>query len=157
MNDMKILSARKFNLFTMLKLPAAWFTGVRLKTINKNVSTVQVKHRWINQNPFKSMFWAVQGMAAELSTGALVISYIRNSNEKISMLVASNNASFTKKATGRITFTCEDGGKIRETIQKAIETGEGQTCWMKATGTNTEGVQVSEFNFEWTVKVRSKK
>ncbi|WP_299680724.1 DUF4442 domain-containing protein [uncultured Dokdonia sp.] len=154
---MKILSARKFNMFTMLKLPAAWFTGVRLKTINADVSTVQVKHRWINQNPFKSMFWAVQGMAAELSTGALVISYIRNSNEKISMLVASNNASFTKKATGRITFTCEDGAKIKETIQKAIETGEGQTCWMKSIGTNTEGIQVSEFNFEWTVKVRSKK
>ena len=154
---MKNFSPSKFNMFTMLKLPAAWFTGVRLKTINEDTSTVQVTHRWINQNPFKSMFWAVQGMAAELSTGALVISYIRNSDHKISMLVASNNASFTKKATGRITFTCNDGAKIKETIATAIATGEGQTCWMKSIGTNKEGVQVSEFNFEWTVKVRSQK
>ena len=152
---MKNFSPSKFNMFTMLKLPAAWLTGVRLKTINEARSTVQVTHRWINQNPFKSMFWAVQGMAAELSTGALVISYIRNSDHKVSMLVASNNATFTKKATGRITFTCNDGSKIKETIATAIATGEGQTCWMKAIGTNSEGVQVSEFNFEWTLKVRS--
>ncbi|MFC4632644.1 DUF4442 domain-containing protein [Dokdonia ponticola] len=152
---MKNVSPSKFNMFTMLKLPAAWLTGVRLKTINEASSTVQVTHRWINQNPFKSMFWAVQGMAAELSTGALVISYIRNSDHKISMLVASNNATFTKKATGRITFTCNDGTKIKETIAKAIATSEGQTCWMKSVGTNKEGIQVSEFNFEWTVKVRS--
>ncbi|GGG27101.1 thioesterase [Dokdonia pacifica] len=154
---MKFPSPRKFNFYTMVKLPAAWFTGVRLKTIDENSCTVQVKHRWINQNPFKSMFWAVQGMAAELSTGALVISYIQNCDYKISMLVASNSAFFTKKATGRITFTCQDGALIKETIAKAIQTGEGQTCSMKSIGVNKEGIQVSQFNFEWTVKVKSKK
>ena len=100
------------------------------------------------------MFWAVQGMAAELATGALVIGYVQNSGKKISTLVASNNATFTKKATGRIHFICEDGDKIKATIDNAIATGKGQTCWMKAIGTNSEGVQVSEFNFEWTVKVK---
>ena len=51
------------------------------------------------------MFWAVQGMAAELATGALVMSSISKSGVKVSMLVATNNARFDKKATGRITFT----------------------------------------------------
>ncbi len=141
-------------MFTILKLPSAWLAGVRLKKIDAYSATVTVKHKWINQNPFKSMFWAVQGMAAEFATGTLVISYIQNSEKKISMLVASNNATFTKKATGRITFVCNDGDKIKQAIDKTIETGEGQTCWMKAIGTNTEGIQVSEFNFEWTVKVK---
>ncbi len=151
---MKFPSPRKFNLYTMAKLPAAWLTGVRVKNIDQQSCTVSVKHRWINQNPFNSMFWAVQGMAAELSTGALVIGYIQNSGKKVSMLVANNNASFTKKATGRITFICNDGDSIKEAIDQAEATGEGQTCWMKAVGTNKEGVQVSEFNFEWTVKVK---
>ena len=100
------------------------------------------------------MFWAVQGMAAELATGALVIGYIENSGKKISMLVANNNASFTKKATGRISFVCKDGLAIKEAIDQAVATGEGQTCWMKAVGTNEDGIQVSEFNFEWTVLVK---
>lgn len=138
----------------MMKLPSAWLTGVRLKKIDSQSATVTVKHRWINQNPFKSMFWAVQGMAAEFATGTLVISYIRNSGKKISMLVASNNATFTKKATGRITFVCNDGDKIKEAIEKTIATGEGQTCWMKAIGTNSDGIKVSEFNFEWTIIVK---
>tara|TARA_R110002049_G_scaffold169119_9_gene335681 strand:+ start:366 stop:821 length:456 start_codon:yes stop_codon:yes gene_type:complete len=149
------ITPSKLNKYLMFKLPAAYFTGVRTKELNNNSCVVTVKHRWVNQNPFKSMFWAVQGMAAELTTGALVMQKIRESEKKISMLVASNNASFTKKATGRITFKCEEGEKINDAILKAIETGEGQTVWLNANGVNADGVEVSSFNFEWTLKVKS--
>ncbi len=149
------ISPSKLNTYLMFKLPAAYFTGVRTRHLDDTSCVVSVKHRWINQNPFNSMFWAVQGMAAELTTGALMMKKIKESGKKISMLVANNNASFTKKATGRITFTCEDGLKIDETIAKAIQTGEGQTVWLNANGVNTEGLQVSSFNFEWTLKVKS--
>jgi hypothetical protein len=97
----------------------------------------------------------VQAMAAELSTGALVMQNIEQSGKKISMLVANNKGNFTKKATGRITFTCQDGLSVIQTIQKAISTGEGQTVWLKAIGTNEKGEQVSEMDFEWTLKVKS--
>ena len=70
-------STSKLNTFTFFKLPSAWLAGVRVKKISLESCIVSVKHRWINQNPFKSMFWAVQGMAAELATGALVMSYIQ--------------------------------------------------------------------------------
>ncbi|GGI57193.1 DUF4442 domain-containing protein [Winogradskyella haliclonae] len=148
------ISPRKLNSFLLFKLPAAYFTGVRTKYLDYNKCTVSVKHRWINQNPFNSMFWAVQGMAAELTTGALVMKKISDSGQKISMLVANNNASFTKKATGRITFECNEGYKIDEAIANAIDTKEGQTVWLNAKGINKEGVQVSDFNFEWTLKVK---
>ncbi|WP_179351996.1 DUF4442 domain-containing protein [Winogradskyella vidalii] len=149
------ISPSKLNKYLMFKLPAAYFTGVRTKTLTDHTCMVTVKHSWVNQNPFKSMFWAVQGMAAELTTGALVMKKIRESGKKISMLVASNNATFSKKATGVITFTCNEGHKIEAAITKAIETGEGQTVWLNSNGVNEEGVQVSTFNFEWTLKVKS--
>ena len=136
----------------MLKLPSAYFTGVRVKKISENSCTTTVKHRWINQNPFNSMFWAVQGMAAELSTGALVMAFIKENDANVSMLVANNKATFSKKAKGRITFTCNDGAAIKSAIEKTISNGEGQTCWMKATGTDVAGDIVSVFEFEWTVK-----
>ncbi len=148
------ITPRKLNTFTMFKLPSAWLCGVRVKSINEKTCVVSVKHRWINQNPFNSMFWAVQGMAAELTTGAMVTAQIRETGKRISMLVANNNANFSKKATGRITFTCNDGDKIQEALEKTIATGEGQTIWMQAVGVNTEGVVVSTFNFEWTVRVK---
>ncbi|MFI8380159.1 DUF4442 domain-containing protein [Leeuwenhoekiella sp. NPDC079379] len=146
----------KFNTFILFKLPSAWLCGVRIKSITAQTAITTVTHRWINQNPFNSMFWAVQGMAAELSTGAMVIDQIKQSGHKISMLVANNKASFTKKATGKITFTCNDGHKIEEAIQKTIATGEGQTFWMQSVGTNKEGITVSTFDFQWTVRVKSK-
>ena len=149
------LTPNKINTFNFFKLPSVFFTGVRVKSINNDTCTVVVKHRWINQNPFKSMFWAVQGMAAELTTGALVLAKIRESGKPISMLVANNNATFTKKATGKITFSCTDGHKIDGAIAKAIETGEGQTLWMQSKGVNQDGVEVSVFNFEWSIKVKS--
>ncbi len=150
---MKITPA-KLNTFSMFKLPSAWLCGVRVKKISSSSCVVGVKHKWINKNPFDSMYFAVQAMAAELSTGAMVISHIRESGKKVSMLVATNNATFTKKATGKITFTCNDGNLIKQTIDKAIETREGQTCWMQSIGTNQDGVVVSTFNFEWTVRVK---
>lgn len=139
----------------MFKLPAAYLCGVRTKSLDSEKCLVTVKHRWINQNPFNSMFWAVQGMAAELSTGALVMSKIMEGGQKISMLVAKNNGSFSKKATGRITFECVDGHLVDEAIKLAIDTGEGQTVWLNSVGKNSDGVEVSSFNFEWTLKVRS--
>lgn len=136
----------------MLKLPSAFLTGVRVKKISEESCVTSVKLKWINQNPFNSMFWAVQGMAAELSTGALVMAQIRESGAKVSMLVANNKATFSKKATGRITFTCTDGGAIKEAISATVKTGEGQTCWMKAEGVDEAGDTVSVFEFEWTVR-----
>ncbi|MBO3116626.1 DUF4442 domain-containing protein [Winogradskyella sp. DF17] len=149
------ITPSKLNKYLMFKLPAAYFTGVRTTCLDDKKCVVKVKHRWINQNPFNSMFWAVQGMAAELSTGALVMQKIRQSGKKISMLVANNNATFTKKATGKITFTCNDGEKVNEAIAKAIASDEGQTVWLKANGINEQGIEVSSFNFEWTLKVKS--
>lgn len=103
------------------------------------------------------MFWAVQGMAAELTTGALVMAKIRASGKQMSMLVTNNNATFTKKATGRIEFSCVQGKVIDEAIRKAIETREGQTMMLNSKGFNQEGVQVSDFNFVWSIKVKSVK
>ncbi|QCW99602.1 DUF4442 domain-containing protein [Aggregatimonas sangjinii] len=149
-----VVSTGSVNAFMFFKLPSAWWCGVRLKYMDDTKAIASVRHRWANQNPFKSMFWAVQGMAAELATGAMVTSQIRATGKRISMLVQNNTANFSKKATGRITFTCEDGHLIKDALEKTIATGEGQTIWMKSVGVNKDGVVVSTFNFEWTVRLK---
>ena len=148
------ITVSKLNQFLFFKLPSAFICGVRVKKINDTQCVVTVKHRWINQNPFHSMYFAVQAMAGELSTGAMVINHIQQSGKKISMLVANNKSNFSKKATGRITFVCSDGALAEKAIQDTLASGEGQTFWMKAIGTNEKGEQVSEMDFEWSVKVK---
>lgn len=145
----------KLNTFLLFKLPSAFFCGVRVKEITPEKCVVTVKHRWINQNPFNSMYFAVQAMAAELTTGALVMYCINQSGKKISMLVANNKGNFSKKARGRITFTCQEGHLMQSAIEAAIATGEGQTIWMKSTGVDQQGDRVSEMEFEWSVKIKA--
>lgn len=146
------LTPSKINTFLLFKLPSAYLTGVRVKTISKKECVTTVKHRWINQNPFNSMFWAVQGMAAELSTGALVMAKIMESNQNISMLVANNKGTFLKKAQGRITFNCIDGDLVEIAIKNTLANAEGEKFWMKSEGVDSKGDVVSVFNFEWTLK-----
>lgn len=145
---------KKLNTFLMLKVPAAWICGVRIKGIDAHTCQVGVRHKWINQNPFNSMYFAVQAMAAELSTGALVMKQVQDSGKKVSMLVKSNKSSFHKKAMGKILFTSSDGALVKQALEDAIRTGEGKTFWMSSVGTNEEGVEVSDFSFEWTLKLR---
>lgn len=147
-------SPSKLNSFLFFKLPSAFWSGVRVKSISSEKCVVTVKHRWMNQNPFKSMYFAVQAMAAELTTGALVMYHIKESGKNISMLVANNKGNFTKKATGRIMFTCNDGHLIKDAIDRTIATKEGQTFWMKSIGINEKGEQVSEMDFEWSVRIK---
>ena len=148
------ISASQYNKFLFFKLPSAFWCGVRVKQITNTICVVSVKHRWFNQNPFNSMYFAVQAMAAELATGAMVIDQIKQSGKKISMLVANNKGNFSKKATGRITFTCNDGHFINQAIEQTIATGEGQTFWMKSIGVNEKGEQVSEMDFEWSIRLK---
>jgi hypothetical protein len=149
------VTAKNFNRFLWFKLPSAVLCGVKLKELDQQHAIVTVRHRWINQNPFNSMYFAVQSMAAELATGALVIKKIRESKKPISMLVTNHHGSFSKKATGKITFTCLDGALIQNALDETIKTGLGQTIKMKSVGINQDGVEVSCYEFEWSVKLKS--
>ncbi|MFT5214700.1 MAG: hypothetical protein ACI9JT_002639 [Polaribacter sp.] len=144
----------KINTFMLFKLPLAYFGGVRVKILSNDKAVVKIKHKWINQNPFKSMFWAAQGMAAEMSTGVLVMQEIEKSKRKVSMLVTHQESDFFKKATGSILFTCKGGNEIRDAIKESIKTGEGQVIVLTSEGKNKEGVIVSIFQFHWSLRVK---
>jgi hypothetical protein len=149
------LTPSKINTFLIFKLPSAYFCGVRVKILEQQKCITTVKHKWINQNPFKSLFWAVQGMAAELSTGAIIINKIKESEKNIAMLLIKNEASYSKKATGRVSFECHEGDLIDAVIEEAIKTGKGQTVTLNVIGRNSKDEEVSEFKFTWSMKVRT--
>ncbi|MXV37998.1 DUF4442 domain-containing protein [Flavobacteriaceae bacterium Ap0902] len=148
------MNAYKFNTIIFFKIPIAWIAGVRLKSFSSEKCATRVRLSRMSQNPFKSMFWAVQGMAAEFTTGFLCMDKVRNSGKNFSMLVIEQNAKFTKKAVGEITFICEEGEKIDNILKQAIQTGKGQTIKLFSQGFDEKGDMVSEFWFLWSFKVK---
>ena len=146
----------KYNLFLLKKLPSAYFCGARIKFIDSNQCEIKIALNWFNKNPYKSMFWAAQGMAAELTTALMITDKIKKSGYDVSMLLISNNANYYKKATGLIVFNCNEGDEIDEMMNKLISTNTPQTITLSSIGINQNNVTVSKFVFEWSLKIREK-
>lgn len=142
----------KFRLFLLQRLPSAFFSGLRIRSFDVHQSQIGVRYSWFSQNPFRSMYFAVQAMAAEMSTGILGFAQIYRRQPSVSMLVLKVEGSFSKKATGMITFTCNDGDKITEAVERAIATGEPQTLICQSVGKNQEQETVATFFVTWTFK-----
>lgn len=145
----------KFRMFLFMKLPAAFFSGIRIKQVTENECHVTVPYKWLTQNPFKSTYFASLSMAAELSTGALAMACIYKSQPAISMLVVKVNSSYFKKAADVTTFICEDGPAFKDAIEKAIITKEGQTVTAVSTGYNKAGEKVAAFEISWSFKAKA--
>lgn len=141
-------------IFMLRHLPMGLIAGLRIAKFDGSGSVVSVPFGYVNKNPFKSMYFAVQAMAAELSSGILALSEVYMAEKPVSMLVLDMKASFIKKARTRISFSCNDGEIIREAIATSIATGEGQTVDATSIGVDEEGDAVAEFVFTWTFKLK---
>lgn len=145
----------KFRLYLLANLPAAFFAGLRVTKADAQSCVITIPYRWSTRNPFRSIYFACLAMAAEMSCGILAMSNVYKSNPRVSMLVVNMEAVFTKKAGGRTRFTCEDGKSIREAVERARTTGEGQTVKTRSVGTLDTGEIVAEFFITWSFKAKS--
>lgn len=138
-------------------LPMGFLSGMKITALNEELCSVSVPYKNLNKNPFKSTFWAVLGMAAEMSSGGLMTLYTHKQKPSIAMLVADCKGEFVKKATDVTTFTCSDGALIKAKIIEAIKTNEPQTIPTTMVGTNKAGEVIANFSFTWTIKARTPK
>ena len=143
-----------FKLFLFLKLPMAFLAGLKLKELIDEHSVVLIKYKYLNKNPFGSIYFACLSMAGELASGMLAASITYKSNPKLSMLVVRVKINFTKKAVGTIIFECNQGKEILATIQKSIDTGEGKTIDVLTVAKNIDGDIVADFLIQWSFKVK---
>lgn len=147
----------KFGFFLLTKLPSAYFSGVRVKSIDENKCEVTVPFKWFSQNPFRSTYFACLSMAAEMSTGALSMAHLYKRNPAVSMLVIKTYGEYFKKAADKTTFTCEDGALIKQMIEETIANGEARTVTAKSIGRNKAGEMVAAFKITWSFKAKQVK
>jgi len=145
-----------FRLFLFTKVPAAFFAGVRLERLEMEESAISVRYNWFTKNPFRSVYFAVLLMPAEISTGILCMGHLYKRNPGVSMLLIHSEGNFIKKATGKITFTSANGLMIGEAIDKAVSTGEATTVRCYCLGKNETQETVAEFYFTWSFKIRTR-
>jgi hypothetical protein len=142
-------------MFMLSKIPAAYIAGVKVESVTSETAVVSVKKKWVNQNPFRSIYFAVLSMAAEMSTGILCMGALYKRNPLVSMLIVKIEGWFIKKAIGKVVFTCNDGILANDAVEKAIATGEATTVVCNSKGVNEQGELVAEFYCTWSFKARS--
>ncbi|MEO1253659.1 MAG: thioesterase [Bacteroidota bacterium] len=135
-------------------LPMGWLAGLRVRELDENKCTTSVPFKYLNKNPFKSTYFAVQSMAAELSTATPCLLAVTGKNPSVAFIIVEIKASFSKKATGRVYFNCEDGSKAFDAVEKCIQSKEASEASFKTIGRMKDGTIVSEFEFTWSFKQR---
>jgi Domain of unknown function (DUF4442) len=150
----QVLSKWLFKLFMFQKMPIALLAGLRVRALDTQQAVVSVPFKWLSQNPFKSVYFATQAMAAEMSTGVLGLMAIQGRAQHVSMLVTKLEATYTKKASARVYFTCSDGQAIFDAVATTLQTGEGVTVSCTSVGRLQDGTEVSIFKIEWSFKAK---
>jgi hypothetical protein len=150
-----LLHPIKFRLFLLSKLPSAYFAGVRIRKASEESCSVSIPYKWFSKNPFRSTYFACLAMAAEMSTGALGMMHLHNRIPRVSMLVVKVEGEYFKKATGRTLFTCNEGLRIRQTIQDAIDAKESRSIAARSDGRNEAGEIVATFYITWSFKAKT--
>ncbi|MBS1767155.1 MAG: DUF4442 domain-containing protein [Acidobacteria bacterium] len=135
------------------KLPMGLLAGLRVVALDEKKAAVTIRLGYLTKNPFRSIYFACLAMAAELASGVQGIVRVQ-SGPPVSMLVIGLTGSFTKKAVGRITFTCEDGAAIAEAIAATRADGEGRTVPCTSIGRDETGDEVATFVLTWSFKAK---
>ncbi len=143
--------------FMLRKMPLGLMAGLRVASLEPTRCETTVPYGWRTTNPFRSTYFAAQSMAAELSTGALAMAAIELAAGSTAMLIVGMEAEFGKKATSRVTFTCDDGAAIFAAVQTAHATDAPATVRATTVGRMADGVEVARFAFTWSFKKRSSK
>jgi len=160
MNSVQQKFARKvtnpffMRLYMLSSLPMGLLAGLRVREVTDTQTVVSVPFKYLNKNPFRSIYFAVQSMAAEMSTATACLLAVQGHKPSVAFIIVDLKAHFTKKATGRVYFTCEDNRQAFEAVEKCIETGEPEQATFKTLGKMKDGTVVSEFQFTWSFKQR---
>lgn len=138
-------------LYLWRRLPAAAFMGIRVLSCNSTQCIVRLPYGWRSQNPFRSIYFAAQCAAGELSTGLLGLAAIQG-QPPVSMLVLQIEAIFLKKAADTLLFTCNEGAAVESAVGKALETGEAQTIRLASIGHLPDGTEAAKIWITWSFK-----
>ena len=144
----------QFRLFLLKNLPAAYFSGLRVQSVNEKAVEISIPYKWFTRNPFRCTYFACLAMAAEMSTGVLAMANVYKRSPKVSMLVTGIEGKFYKRATGRTRFICEEGLLVKQAIDTAIVTKQPQTIKVLSSGYNQQNELVAEFWITWSFKVK---
>ncbi|MGB0647000.1 MAG: DUF4442 domain-containing protein [Bradymonadia bacterium] len=137
-----------------ISMPLGSFAGLSIEQVDASKCIVTLPGGWRTQNPFKSTYWAAQGMAAEMASGVIPMAYVRAAGVPIRMILAGVSGRFVKMCKGPSTFTCYVEDHVKEAMRETLMSGRSVGCNLTSIGHDSTGDTVSEWSFSWSFRAR---
>ncbi len=138
-----------FRKYLLKQVPLAFISGARLIKLDDTTAKVSIPFRYINKNPFGSMYLNSLAIGAELAGGILVMMYTLNSSPRIRAIIVESNAKYYRKAKSKVYFTSDAGYKIYNTIKYVYSLPTISNVVTKCCCKDKNGENIAEFNFIW--------
>lgn len=107
-------------LFGWIKIPLlakAWPTVLEL---GEQRCVVRLPLSRANRNHLGSMYFGALAIGADCAGGLIAVEQIRRKKAKVSLVFKSFQAQFLKRPESDVYFVCEEGGKIRDQVDRAL-------------------------------------
>lgn len=141
----------------LLKVPMIYWSRASVTEMTDDRCVVTIPLRRRTKNHLESMYFGALAVGADLAGGLLAYSWIQRIDPRVSLVFKDFRAEFLRRPEGDVTFTSEDGARMRALVERAAATGERQhdTVRVVARCPDRSGDEpVAEFELTISVKRR---
>lgn len=120
----KVKNTLKIRLWAWQKVPLLAWVRPRIELLTDDLAVISIPLCRRQKNHLGSMYFGVLACGADLAGGLLAVQRIEMSGKKVSFVFKDFSAEFLKRPESRTFFSCKDGKKAAELVEKAIRTKE---------------------------------
>ena len=110
-------------LFSITKIPLLWFCRPKIVHISNKSIEIKIPLKRRTKNHLNSMYFGALSVGADITGGFLAMLCIQKSKHNVALIFKDFKADFLKRAEGDVHFTCVEGLKVSQLVEKTIETG----------------------------------
>ncbi len=155
----KEISLRKMQwmlfLLGFVKIPIIGFVKPKLIELNENSACVRIRLRRRSKNHLNSMYFGALAVGADVAAGLHAFYFAEQMGKKVSFAFKGMNAEFLMRAESNIDFISADGQKVKDAMNRSLESGERINEPILVIAKNTKNEVVATFEMIVSVKVKA--
>jgi acyl-coenzyme A thioesterase PaaI-like protein len=122
-------------LFSIVNLPMIFWLKPRVIELTDARCIIMMPFRRRSRNHVKSMYFGALCAGADLAGGIMAMKLFKKQKEKFTFVFKDLQADFLKRCEADVYFVCDEGARISETIQRALQTRQRENVTLNVTAT----------------------
>ena len=134
------------------QMPLLAMAGPRVRRLDEEACEIELPFGWRTRNIFGTMYFGASLMAAEATTGGLVLYRDALEVAETSFIVTGVSADFVDKAESAVTFRCDQGAEVAAAFEEAKGSSERFERSYEVVGRREDGVETARVSVRWSFR-----